>query len=85
MQKFLLIVFIVAIAACNGTSTVEREADTLGKNIDTLLNKVENSETMDSIKSKGGRLLDSAKSKGGLLLNKAEDKFKDLKKKDSAN
>lgn len=84
MKKFLLIVLIAGLAACNDTTKVESGADSLKREIDTLAKKVENSEVVDSIKSKGDRLLDSTKSKGGRLVNRLEEKFRDLKnKKDS--
>ncbi|MDB5205323.1 MAG: hypothetical protein JWR72_398 [Flavisolibacter sp.] len=79
MKKLLLIVAIACLASCNETARVETELDTLGKKIDTLTKKIEDSKVADSIKSKGTRLMDSTKSKGGRLLNSLDDKLKSIK------
>ena len=75
-------VFIACLASCDNEASVKKEADTLKNTIDTLLNKVKNSEAADSLRAKGGRIKDSFESKGGKLLEKAKEKFNDLKKKD---
>ena len=84
MRKILMFAGFVGLAACNDSATVKQELDTLKTQADSLVKKIENSEVMDSVKSKGGKLLDSVKSKGGRLLDNAEKKFSELKKKDSS-
>ena len=84
MKKFSLLLFIAGLVACNDTSKVENEVDTLNNKIDTLAKKVEDSKVIDSIKSKGGVLLDSTKMKGGRLVKNIKEKLKDIKiEKDS--
>lgn len=83
MRRFLMIAVLAGFAACNDSANVKQELDTLTTQADSLVKKIGNSEVMDSVKSKGGKLLDSVKSKGGRLLNDAEKKFSELKKKDS--
>lgn len=80
MKKFLLMILIGGLTACDNSTEIKLELDSTKTKIDTLVNRVENSKVVDSIKSKGGVILDSVKSKSGKLLNKAEDKFNDLKK-----
>ena len=95
MKKFLPFVFIAGLAACDDSSKVTIETDSIKNKVDTIVNRIENSEVMDSIKSKGGRILDSVKSKsselwdstkskGGRLIDKGEKKLQNLKKKDSS-
>lgn len=87
MKTFLLISLVAALAACSNSGTVKSD-------LDSTVNKIRNSATMDSIESKGSRILDSVKSKGGelwdstrskggKLLNRTEEKVDNLKKKDS--
>lgn len=83
MRRFLVIVALAGLMACNSNGEVKQSLDSLGKEADSLVKKVEDSKVMDSIKSKGGKLLDSVKSKGGKLVDKAEEKFSDLKTKDT--
>jgi hypothetical protein len=84
MREFLIVFLLAGLVACKGSGNVEAEIGTLKNEADTMVNKIENSEVADSIKSKGGRLLDSTKAKGGRVINKLEDKFNDIKnKKDS--
>ena len=78
-----MVALVAGLGACDNSSKIEVEIDSATKKIDTAWKKIESSEVMDSVKSKGGRLLDSVKSKGGKLIDKAEKEFKDLKKKDS--
>ena len=95
MKKLLLIVFIAGLAACNNTSKVKIDTDSLKSKMDTMVNRIENSKVIDSIKLKGGRILDtvekkgselwdSTKTKGGRLIDKTDGKLRDLKLKDSA-
>ena len=83
-MKFLMVVLIASLAVgWDEAGKVKTDIDTLGKKADTFLKRIENSELVDSIQSKGGKILDSVRSKGGKLIDKAEEKFNDLKKKDS--
>ena len=83
MRKFLMVVLIVGLAACDNSSKVEVEVDSAAKKLDTAWKKIENSEIIDSVRSKGGKLLDSVRSKGGKLIDKAEKKVNDFNNKDS--
>ncbi len=91
MKKIVLLLFLAGLASCTNT-TAEEQLDTLKKNADTLVKKVETSEVMDSLKSKSAKLLDSAKSKGSVLwdstkikgrrlVNKGQKEVNDLKTK----
>ena len=84
MKKVLAMVFVSGLAACDNSDDVRSELDSAKNKFDTLVNKVENSAVVDSIRSKGGVILDSVRSKGGKLVDKAENEFNDLKK-DSTN
>ena len=77
MNKFLLAMVVFVMLSCNNVAKVEIKTDSLARKIDS-------SEILDSIRSKGDRLWDSTKSKGGKILDKVEEKFNDLKKKDSS-
>lgn len=81
MTRFLLIVIVAALSACNDSAKVETELDSLGNKIDTLTKTIADSKVADSVKAKGTRLLDSTKSKGGRLIKGLEGKLKDLKNK----
>ena len=83
MRKILMGVFVAGAISCDNSSKVEVDIDSAAKNIDTAWKKIEDSDVIDSVKSKGGKLLDSVKSKGGKLIDKAEKEFNDFKKKDS--
>lgn len=83
MKKFLLMAMVAGLSACDNSTTAGAGLDSAKNKLDTLVNRVENSEVVDSIKAKGGDILDSVKSKGGKLKDKAEEKFDDLKRKDS--
>ena len=79
MKQFLALILLAGLSACDNSSEIQSELDTTKKKLDTLVNRVENSEVVDSIKSKGGKLLDSVKSKGGRLMDKVEEKADDRK------
>ena len=83
MKKFLLILLAAGFVGCNNSSDAGKELDSAKKKIDTALTRIENSETMDSIKAKGGRIWDTARSKTEKLIDKTKDKLKEFKKKDS--
>ena len=83
MKKILTLVLIAGLAACDNGGEVKIDLDSAKSKADTLVNRVENSEVVDSIKSKGGKILDSVKSKGGRLIDKADVKIS-VGKKDSA-
>ena len=73
MRKFLVFVTIASgLVACENSATAGAELDSAKTKIDTLVNKIENSEVVDSIKSKGGVILDSVKTKGGRLMKKVD-------------
>ncbi len=80
MKVFLGMLLTIGLFACDTSTSVKVDLDSTKKEIDTFVNKVERSEVVDSIKSKGGVILDSVKSKGGKLIDKVEIK---LDKKDS--
>jgi hypothetical protein len=96
MRGFLMILLISWFIACNNSGNVTVEVESLGKKVDTTLDKALNSETADSIRSKGGKILedvktkggeiwDSTKSKGGRLLDKGEKEWNKGTKEDSSN
>ena len=72
MKLFLGMVMTIGLFACENSTSAKAELDSTKKDIDTLVNKIENSEVVDSIKSKGGKILDSVKSKGGKLVEKVD-------------
>jgi hypothetical protein len=72
MKMFLVMVVAVGLFACENSTSAKIELDSAKNKIDTFVNRVDNSEIMDSIKSKGGAILDSVKSKGGKLIDKAD-------------
>ena len=72
MRLFLVMGMAVSLLACENSTSAKIELDSAKSKIDTFVNKVENSEIVDSIKSKGGVILDSVKSKGGKLIDKAD-------------
>ena len=80
MKLFLGMLLMVGLFACDISTSTKVDLDSTKNKIDTFVNKVENSEVVDSIKSKGGVILDSVKSKGGKLIDKVDIK---LDKKDS--
>jgi hypothetical protein len=67
MKKFLMMVFVAGLFACDNSGGVKLE-------LDSTVKKIENSKTLDSIESKGGRILDSVKSKGGELWDSTKSK-----------
>jgi len=79
MRLFLGMVLLVGLAACENTTSVNVDLDSTKNKLDTFVNRVENSEVVDSIKSKGGVILDSVKSKGGKLIDKVDIKIGDKK------
>ena len=83
MKRFCMVLLVAGVVSCDNSSKVEVEIDSATKKIDTAWKKIESSEVMDSVRSKGGKLLDSVKSKGGKMLDKAEKEFDEFKKKDS--
>ena len=84
MKKLLMIGLVAGLISCDNAGGVKSELDSAGKKLDTLASRIKNSETIDSIESKGGKILDSVKSKGGKLIDKAEEGIDDLRRKDSA-
>ncbi|HUC80095.1 MAG TPA: hypothetical protein VMR70_04230 [Flavisolibacter sp.] len=84
MKGVLVILLLAGLTACDNPGTVEVDLDSAKKEADTLVNKIKNSEVVDSIRSKGGKILDSVKSKGGKLIDKTEDKVADVRN-DSTN
>lgn len=79
----MLALVTIGFVACDNNGEVKVD-------LDSTINKVRNSETLDSIEAKGERILDtvqrkggelwdSTKAKGGKLLNKAGDKLNALK------
>ena len=80
MKVFLAMMMVIGLFACDSSTSAKVELDSAKNKIDTFVNRVENSEVVDSIKSKGGVILDSVKSKGGKLIDKVDIK---LDKKDS--
>ena len=83
MKRFLMVLLVAGVVSCDNSSKVEVEIDSAAKKIDTAWKKIERSDVVDSIRSKGGKLLDSVKSKSGKLIEKAEKELNDIKKKDS--
>jgi hypothetical protein len=81
MKKLLPVVITAFLFSCNDNSKVENELNSIGNKIDTLAKKVDDSEVVDSIKSKGERLVDSSKSKGGRLIKSLDNKLKGIKAK----
>ena len=79
MKAFLVVVVAFGFVACQNSTSVKLDLDSTKNKIDTFVNKVENSEVVDSIKSKGGVILDSVKSKGGLLMKKVDVSIGDKK------
>lgn len=84
MKKLLLVGLVAGIVSCDNAGEVRSELDSAKNKLDTLANRIENSETIDSIQSKGGKILDSVKSKGGKLIDKAGEEINDIRGKDSA-
>jgi hypothetical protein len=82
MKVFFATLVLLGLFACENSTSAKVELDSTKKEIDTFVNKIENSEVVDSIKSKGGVILDSVKSKGGRLIDKVDIK---LDKNDSIN
>lgn len=72
MKKILTLLLAVGLLACNNTGEVRIDLDSVKSKADTLINKVENSELVDSIRSKGGKIFDTVKSRGGKIIDKAE-------------
>ena len=83
MRQVLIVILLVGLVSCDNSTNTKVELNSTKVKLDTFVNKVENSEIVDSIKSKGSVILDSVKSKGGKLVNKAEEELNDLRKKDS--
>ena len=79
MKAFLVVVMAVGLFACENSTSVKVDLDSTKNEIDTLVNKVENSEVVDSIKTKGGEILDSVRSKGGELMKKVDVSISDKK------
>ena len=79
MKVFLAMMVVIGLFACENSTSAKVELDSTKKDIDTFVNKIENSEVVDSIKSKGGQILDSVKSKGGKLIDKVDIKIGDKK------
>ena len=79
MKAFLVVLVVLGLVACENSTSVNIDLDSTKNKIDTLVNKVENAEIVDSIKSKGGVILDSVKSKGGKLLDKVDIRIGDKK------
>jgi hypothetical protein len=84
MKKLLMVIVVVGLASCENNDSVKIDLDSAKTKLDTLANRIENSETIDSIRSKGGKILDSVKSKGGKLIDKAGVEINDIRIKDSA-
>jgi|GEM_PF-4046835 len=85
MKKLLLVGLIAGLVSCDNAGEVKTELETAKDKLDTLANRIDSSETMDSIKSKGGKILDSVKSKGGRLFDKAGKEINEIRGKDTAN
>ncbi|RYZ28884.1 MAG: hypothetical protein EOO10_08060 [Chitinophagaceae bacterium] len=79
MKMFFGVVVLVGLTACENATSVNIDLDSTKNKIDTFVNRVENSEVVDSIKSKGGVILDSVKSKGGKLIDKVDIKIGEKK------
>jgi hypothetical protein len=80
MKKILILVLIAGLVSCENAGEVKLDLESAKSKADTLVNRVENSRTVDSIKSKGGKILDSVKSKSSRLMNKAEDEINNAKR-----
>ena len=84
MKMIWALVLLAGLIGCDNSTSVDLELDSTKSKLDTLVNKVESSAIVDSIKSKGEVIIDSVKSKGGKLINKAELEI-NSRKKDSTN
>jgi hypothetical protein len=84
MRVITVVVFLVGLIGCGSAGDTGSELDSAKNNLDTLVNRAENSAIVDSIKSKGGVILDSVKSKGGRLIKKTDVRINNPKK-DSTN
>lgn len=84
MKKLLVIGLVAGLVSCDNAGEVKSTLDSAKGKLDTLANRIENSETLDSLKAKGGKILDSVKSKGGKLIDKAGEEINDIRTKDSA-
>jgi hypothetical protein len=79
MKVFFVMVVMAGLVACENSTSVNVDLDSTKNKIDTFVNRVENSEVVDSIKSKGGVILDSVKSKSGRLIDKVDIKVGEKK------
>lgn len=79
MKAFLVVVVAVGLFACENSPSIKADLDSTKNEIDTLVNKVENLEVVDSIRTKGGEILDSVRSKGGELMKKVDIEIGDKK------
>jgi len=84
MKMIWAFVILVGCFGCNNSISEDSELDSTTNKLDTLINRVEDSAIVDSIKLKGEVILDSVKSKGRKLINKAEVEITE-NKKDSTN
>ena len=82
MKRLLMALVVFGLVSCDNSGEVKAELDSAKTKLDTLANRIENSETMDSIKSKGEKIFDSVKSKGGRLVDRVENEIND---KDTTN
>ena len=77
-----MVVLVAGLASCENSGEIKTELDSARTKLDTLTNRIENSETIDSIRSKGGKILDSVKSKGGKVIDRIDREIND---RDSTN
>ena len=84
MKRILTVLLVVGLVSCDNSGKVEIDIDSAKQEADTLINRVRNSEVVDSIRSKGDKILDSVKSKGGKLIDRVEEEIKD-ERNDSTN
>ena len=80
MKKLLMFMVVVGLASCENNDSVKIDLDSAKTKLDTLANRIENSETIDSIRSKGGKILDTLKSKGGKLVDRAGVEVNDIQR-----
>jgi hypothetical protein len=80
MKRIFTVLLMVGLISCDNSGSVNIDLDSAGKKADTFLNRVKNSEVVDSIRSKGDKILDSVKSKGGKLIDKVGEEIDEVRK-----
>lgn len=80
MKRIFVVLLMIGLISCDNSGSVEVDLDSAKGKADTLLNRVRNSEVVDSIRSKGEKILDSVKSKGGKLIDRAGEEIDEMRK-----